>query len=197
MKRIPILATAIVAAAVLLMISLGLWQLQRAQWKDRLLARYHANASLSPTAFPAVPRPDDALLFRRATGLCLEPTAWSARAGHNRAGENGWRHLALCRTGAEGPGMLVDLGWSTRSDPPKGYRGGPVTGMIGPDKAHLFLLVADQAAPGLEPSAPPSMTDVPNDHRSYAIQWFSFAAIALVIYGLAVRQKLARGQADG
>jgi surfeit locus 1 family protein len=35
---------------------------------------------------------------------------------------------------------------------------------------------------------------VPNNHRSYAVQWFLFAAAALIIYLLAVRGKL-RGAA--
>ena len=31
---------------------------------------------------------------------------------------------------------------------------------------------------------------IPNNHRCYAVQWFVFAAIALVIYGLALRKRL-------
>jgi surfeit locus 1 family protein len=31
---------------------------------------------------------------------------------------------------------------------------------------------------------------IPNNHRSYAVQWFAFALIALIIYGLAVRKRL-------
>jgi cytochrome oxidase assembly protein ShyY1 len=51
-------------------------------------------------------------------------------------------------------------------------------------------LVAASAPPGLEPSAAPSVSAIPNNHRSYALQWFAFALIALVIYGLAVRKRL-------
>jgi cytochrome oxidase assembly protein ShyY1 len=51
-------------------------------------------------------------------------------------------------------------------------------------------LVAASAPPGLEPSAPPSLSTIPNNHRSYAAQWFAFALTALVIYGLAVRKRL-------
>ena len=50
-------------------------------------------------------------------------------------------------------------------------------------------LVADRAPPGLEPSARPSLAAISNNHRMYAIQWFVFACIALVIYALAVRAK--------
>ena len=38
-RRIPLLPTLAVAAAVLVMIWLGVWQLQRANWKAELLDR--------------------------------------------------------------------------------------------------------------------------------------------------------------
>ncbi len=190
MKRLPLLATLVVAIAVAMMIGLGIWQLGRAEWKEGLIARYTANASRPPVAFPVVPMPDDRLLYRRATGFCLEVRDWSARSGHNLAGDSGWRHIALCRAGgAEGPGMAVDLGWSTDSKPPVGYRGGEVTGVIDRDRDRVYLLVADRAAPGLQPSARPSPASLPNNHRAYAVQWFLFALIAIVIYLLALRRR--------
>lgn len=190
MKRLPVIPTVLVAAAVAVMIGLGIWQLQRAQWKETLLARYQSNNGLPPVAFPKVPTPADReLLFRRAAGYCLKPMSWSARSGRNRAGEAGWRHIALCGGGAEGPGMAVDLGWSNRGDTPKGYIGGPVSGVIGPDRDHILLLVADVAAPGLRPSARPSLDDIPNNHFAYAVQWFLFAGLAVVIYLLALRRR--------
>jgi cytochrome oxidase assembly protein ShyY1 len=191
MKRVPIIPSLIVAAAVVAMIGLGVWQLHRAQWKKDLLALYQANAVLPPVSFPAVPTPaDERLLFRRATGHCLEPASWTVRAGRNRAGESGWSHIALCRTGAEGPGIAVDLGWSREDQPPRGYRGGLVSGVIGSDRKHILLLVADQPAPGLQPSQPPSIADIPNNHMAYAVQWFLFAATALVVYVIALRRRL-------
>jgi cytochrome oxidase assembly protein ShyY1 len=195
MKRLPFIPTILVAAAVAMMIGLGIWQLHRAQWKEELLRRYEANSHLPPVAFPKVPVPaDEALLFRPASGFCLQPKNWSARAGRNRAGESGWRHIALCGSGAEGPGMAVDMGWSNNGDVPKGYRGGPVSGVIGSDRDHLLLLVSDVPAPGLQASAPPSLDDIPNNHRGYAVQWFLFAAVAVLIYALALRR---RGQSGG
>jgi len=191
MRRLPLIPTVLVAAAVAVMIGLGIWQLYRAQWKQDLLARYEANSRLPPIAFPKVPTPaDEQLLFRRASGYCLQATGWIARSGRNRADQPGWRHIALCRTGAEGPGMAVDLGWSNKGDSPVGYRGGPVSGVIGPDRKHILLLVADQAAPGLQPSAKPFLDEIPNNHRAYAVQWFLFAGIAVVIYALALRRRL-------
>lgn len=189
MKRLPIIPTLVVGLAVAAMVGLGIWQLRRAEWKEGLIARYEAAAGLPPVAWPRVPPADGSLLFRRANGLCLEVTGWTARAGQNRAGASGWRHIAACRTGAEGPGMRVDMGWSNDSAAPKGWRGGPVSGVIERDRDHIILLVSDVAAPGLEPSARPSVANIPNNHRAYAVQWFLFAGVALVIYVLAVRRR--------
>ena len=52
------------------------------------------------------------------------------------------------------------------------------------------MRIADQAAAGLRPSARPSPDTVPNNHVSYAVQWFLFAAAAVIIYTLAVRKRL-------
>jgi cytochrome oxidase assembly protein ShyY1 len=190
MRRVPVLATLVVGLAIAAMIALGVWQLRRAEWKEGLLARYAAAGNLPPVAWPAVPPVDGSLLFRQASGYCLEVTGWTARAGQNRAGAPGWRHIAACRTGgAEGPGMQVDMGWSNDPAAPKGWGGGPVGGVIDADRDHVILLVSDNAAPGLQPSARPSPENIPNNHRAYAIQWFLFALVAAAIYALALRRR--------
>jgi cytochrome oxidase assembly protein ShyY1 len=186
--KIPVVPTAIVAAAVAVMIGLGVWQLQRAQWKDALLVRYSQAAGLPPIAWPTMPPKGDLPLYRRATGFCLEVVSWRAVAGRNRDDQPGWSHIAACRTGAEGPGMQADVGWSRSSDPPQ-WRGGPIEGVIAPDSKHGMRLVAATPAPGLAASAPPSPEAVPNNHLAYAIQWFIFAGIAALIYGLALRRR--------
>jgi cytochrome oxidase assembly protein ShyY1 len=61
--------------------------------------------------------------------------------------------------------------------------------MIAPDRDHLMRLVAATPPPGLQPSALPSTAAISNNHRLYAVQWFLFAAIALVIYVLALRKR--------
>ncbi|MGE5561856.1 MAG: SURF1 family protein [Bacillota bacterium] len=189
-RRLPVIPTIIVAAAVALMIGLGVWQLQRAKWKESLLAQYAAAQKLPPIAWPTMPLKSDQLpLFRHATGVCLRPVAKHAMAGENLRGEPGYVQVVDCATGAEGPGMSVEVGWSKDPNAKFNWPGGPVSGIIAPDRRNGMRLVAATAPPGLEPSAPPSTDTIPNNHRSYAVQWFSFAAIALIIYGLALRRK--------
>ena len=193
-RRLPILPTIIVVAAVAMMIGLGVWQIRRAHWKEGLLARYARAEQLPPITWPTAPLGDDQLpLFRHATGVCLKPLSQRSVAGENRGGEPGYVHILDCSTGAEGPGMAVEVGWSKDPNAKVNWSGGLVSGIIAPDRHARMRLVAASAPPGLEPSAAPSVSGIPNNHRMYAAQWFAFALIALVIYGLAVRKRLKQG----
>jgi surfeit locus 1 family protein len=190
-RRLPIIPSIVVAAAVALTIGLGVWQIRRAQWKEGLLAQYAQAQKLPPIVWPTIPLKQDQLpLFRHATGVCLRPVGQRAVAGENRAGEPGYVHIVDCSTGAEGPGMSVEVGWSKDPNAKVNWPGGPVSGIIAPDRRSAIRLVAGSAPPGLDPSALPSLSAIPNNHRFYALQWFAFAAIALVIYALAVRKRM-------
>jgi len=203
MKRaIPVVPTIIVLLAALLMVRLGVWQIHRLHEKEALLARYAANQAKPPLPFVALfPVTDDAL-YRRTSVTCLDATHWRAQAGRSADGNPGWRHIAACRTGAEGPGVLVDMGISGDSQAPA-WKGGPVKGRLTwalgtqPFLMNLFvtpppptpMIVSDVAAPGLKPTAQPNPADIPNNHLSYAVQWFLFAGVALIIYGVALWQR--------
>lgn len=191
-RRLPLIPTLVVAGAVALMMGLGIWQLQRAKVKDALIARYAQSENLPPIAWPNMPMPDSQMpLFRHATGVCLRSVGKRAVAGENVRGEPGYVHIIDCATGAEGPGMSVAVGWSKDPNAKVNWSGGPVSGVIAPDRRTRMRLVAATPPPGLEAGAPPSLSSISNNHRSYAVQWFSFAAIALIIYALAVRKRLA------
>lgn len=201
-RRVPIVPTILVIAAALLMMRLGVWQLHRLHEKEALLARYSANIGRPPIAFPTLHPATDDMLYRRSSGLCREPVSWQVEAGRSRAGATGWRHIALCRTGAAGPGLAVDMGVSQSPAAPA-WRGGQVHGRItwrpssrpliarlfAPPPAPAPMIVSDIAAPGLEPTAPPDPSAIPNNHLSYAVQWFIFAALALIVYALALRRR--------
>ena len=194
LRRLPIVPTIVVVASVALMIALGVWQLQRAKWKEGLLARYASAEAQAPIIYPTVPLRDDQLpLFRHATGMCLKPIGQRAVAGENRMGEPGYAHIVDCSTGAEGPGMSVELGWSQNPNAKVNWSGGVVSGIVVPDRRSRIRLVAGSAPSGLEPSKTPDVSTAsavtPSGHRGYAATWFSLAAVALAIYGLAVRKR--------
>ena len=205
-RRWPLVPTILVLAAVAIMIALGVWQLQRKAEKEELIALYQRNMAMSATvAYPDLPPVPDALLYRKSSVVCLEPVRWDPRSGSDSKGRAGFRMIADCRTGAEGPGVLVDVGITDDFTPPK-WSGGTVAGTIvpGPEQPTLIermmgkasparaMLIADNPLPGLRASAVPSAADTPNNHLAYAGQWFLFAIAALVIYMLAVRRRLQR-----
>ena len=196
-RKLPLVPTILVALAVAAMIGLGVWQLERRSEKEALLARYAAAASLPPIGWPSVPPKEPLPLFRSATGNCLSVVGFRTAAGQNRNGEPGYLVIADCRTGAEGPGLSVELGWSKDPNAGRAFNGGLVSGVIVPDKLSRMRLVAASAGPGLTTSAPPSPAIIPNNHLSYAIQWFLFAGIAVTIYLLALRQRWRKEGANG
>jgi surfeit locus 1 family protein len=203
--RWPVIPTLLVAAAVLTMIGLGVWQLQRKGEKEAMIALHQRNIALSAeVAFPELGPVDAALYFRRSTVICLEPISFSPRAGQDGRGQSTYRTIVDCRTGAEGPGVLIAVG--THADPARkpAWMGGTVQGVIvpGPDQPSLLdrlagravparaLLVADPPVPGWGSNARPAPDQQPNNHLAYAVQWFVFAAAAAGIYVLALRKRL-------
>ena len=192
-RRLPIIPTLVVVAAALTMIALGVWQLQRAEQKKALLARYAAAQGLPPIAYPTVPLAEPLPLFRHATGVCLRPVGKREVAGENAAGETGYAHIVDCATGAEGPGMSVEVGWSKDPNATWSWNGGPVSGIIVPDRRSRLRLVAATAPPGLQPSKVPEVSSAspvsPSGHYGYAATWFSLAVVALVIYALALGKR--------
>ena len=202
-NKLPLWPTLVVALAIAVMIGLGIWQLQRRGEKEDLIARYAAASRLPPMAFPTTPVPIEKILFRRATGFCLKVTGWRMEGGRSTSGTSGYRHIAECSTGAEGPGLRADMGVAADPDARPVWQGGEVTGVIWtvPDHSSVLsrmvgrsapaepMLVSERPAPGLQPSQPPAPADVSNNHLYYALQWFFFAAAAAVIYTLALRRR--------
>jgi cytochrome oxidase assembly protein ShyY1 len=195
-RKLPLIPTILVGLAVAVMIGLGVWQLDRRAEKEALLATYRAAEGKPPISWPVVPPKEPLPLFRHATANCLQVVGFRTSAGQNQKGEPGYLIIADCRSGAEGPGVAVELGWSKNPNAGKAYRGGLVSGVVVPDRISRMRLAAATAGPGLMASAPPSPDIIPNNHLSYAVQWFLFAAIALVIYWLALRQRLKRQDAE-
>jgi cytochrome oxidase assembly protein ShyY1 len=52
-----------------------------------------------------------------------------------------------------------------------------------------MIVPAAALAPGLSPSRAPDPSSVPDNHLAYAVQWFAFAAMAIVIYAFALRRR--------
>lgn len=189
-RRLPIIPTLIVLIAVAIMLRLGFWQLDRMHQKEALLARYAAAQAMSANVpWPRNAAERELALYRHSELGCKQVKGMAAIAGRSAKGASGWAHVADC-TIAEGGSAKVVIGWS-RDPAPRIWQGGEVAGFIAPGGMDGVRLVASPPLAGLDASATPDPRDIPNNHLSYAVQWFLFAGVALIIYALAVRKRLA------
>lgn len=192
LKQLPMFSTLIVLVAVGIMIRLGLWQLDRLHEKEALLARYASAGKVSAdVAWPKNAADAEAQFYRRSTVNCIQVTTLSTIAGQNAAGQSGLAQTAECVLAGGGTARIV-LGWSSAPERPA-WSGGRVTGVIAPGPR----LVADPPLAGLQANKLPNPSGIPNNHLAYAVQWFLFAGVALVIYVLAVRKRLAASAPRG
>ena len=189
MKRFPWIATLVVLAAVGLMLRLGYWQMERLHQKEAMIAHYMAaqgDQSVHEFGKNAIP-------FNRVRLTCLNGSNPMTISGRNAVGRAGWAHLASCDVLGGGRAEII-LGWSSGPGAVV-WAGGPVTG-VWVDRGKPVTpnaparIVADPPLAGLEANARPDPRDLPNNHLSYAVQWFLFAATALLIYAIALRRRL-------
>lgn len=207
MKRIPILPTLLVLLAMGVMVRLGFWQIDRMQQKEALLVQYAA-ADQQPVLKYDGTLNDRKMLFRRVEGSCHKVEGGGMVAGRNAKGEAGWAHAVNCFAiapappgeavidGYSGSEALVVIGWS-REPREVQWSGGSYAGTVAPGAGNTVRIIADPPLAGLEANARPDPANVPNNHWSYAVQWFLFALTALTIYGLALRKRLAAPPAAG
>jgi cytochrome oxidase assembly protein ShyY1 len=205
----PRVAILVIAAAVAaLCVRLGFWQLDRLQERRASNDRIRAGLAAAPVVLDEAPGSDAAL--RRASAIGTydvdREVVLFGRALEGRSGD----HLLTPLRLSDGSALLVDRGWvptGTRSPAPEGeveVRGFllppdsvgeavPVSGRVtdvDPDgigrtlsyelaPVYLLLQVQRPPADGLPIPAPlPELSEGP--HLSYAIQWFSFAAVAVI-----------------
>jgi surfeit locus 1 family protein len=203
MRRPSLLALFVLTLALAAMIGLGIWQLHRRAWKEEMLARFGvAERIVDPLVVTGAVLPDGAA-YRRVLWDCPEASADQVVGGRNGQGRSGWAHVVLCthRLGTAVTIVPVVIGWSYAVTPVQWAGGqlrgvavpGPKSGVVLPPNVHDVALdwhiVADPPLAGLVANARPDPRDIPNNHLSYAVQWFAFAFTALVIFVLALRRR--------
>lgn len=212
MRRILIpLIFGLAGAAVL--ISLGVWQVQRLAWKEGILAEIETRIAADPVALPDVLSPEtDQYLPVTFTGR-LGPPPLRVLVSRKQVGA-GYRLVTTLSSDERT--VLVDLGFIKVDRPIPAFGDTPVTvtgNLNWPDDrnsstpendvvgnvwfardidkmaerlgAEPVLLIA-RSTSETDPAATPLPVDtgaIPNDHLSYAITWFSLAAIWLMMTG--------------
>ena len=216
----PGLAT-LVALAIL--IALGVWQLQRREWKLGILAQIdHAEAS-APIPLPADPQPFTKVVAEGRLRGDVH-ALYGADVRDTPAGPVMGAQLIepLDRPGQAT--VLVDRGWV-----PDGKLGEPggnqVVGYVrAPDRPGTFsatddlaarhfytldpakigaalglprvapfTLVAMGGAPDALPQPATALPRPPNDHLNYALTWFALAVSLVAVFGAYCRKALRSG----
>jgi surfeit locus 1 family protein len=208
-----------------LLMGLGIWQLERASWKQGLVDMHEGQGRLSPIAFDTVGDDND-LQYRRvfARGyydmerqLLLDNRTYNGHAGYHVLTplkladsdrvvlvNRGWVPVGSSRAvlpeipGTRGE-VLVDA--IIKLPPVKFFRLGEADEqnatwpkvvqqlqleslgeMLGVKLEPLILLLDKQDEFGFIRDWKPVYGVTPDKHRAYAVQWFTLAAVLLMIY---------------
>lgn len=203
MRRLPVLPSLIIFLMTAFLAGLGIWQLQRADWKQQLItaaAQAPQLPMLEPADYVAAMTGRLSVQYRRAELICrpglVKP--YDLKGGSSAGGQGGFLVLVSCRPDQSlAPDIVAVAGWTRRPD----AAALPLTvdtmftGLIierpygdAPNRPQ-FMLIPDTAVPPLSRSRLPTPGDLPDNHLAYAGQWFGLAAVLLVIYGLWLRRR--------
>ncbi len=200
----------VTGAAIL--VSLGVWQIERLAWKNAMLADIDARIAAEPGALPQSPGPvTDRFAPVRVEGTFL-PGELHVLVSVKRVGP-GYRVISPFQT-AQGRRILIDRGFvpaEAKNDPRELGAATVIGNLHWPDETDSFtpetdlatntwfardvgrmamaldtepllLIASSQTDPGVTP-LPVDSTGIPNDHLEYAITWFSLAAVWVAMTG--------------
>ena len=210
---VPAITTVVMLA---ILIALGVWQLQRRQWKLGILAQIdHAEAA------PPAPLGPNPLPFTKVSVAgTLRQDVHALYGVDVRLDKQGAQLIQPLERPGQDP-ILVDRGWVPEGQTQFPPKPGPVTGYVRlPDKQAMFTPDDDLAARhfytldpakigaalGLPHVAPFTLIELgtgdglpetatalprpPNDHLNYALTWFGLAFSLVVVFGFAARKVL-------
>ena len=200
-------------AGVAILVSLGIWQVNRLAWKEGVLARIEAKIAADPVALPDAPQDEaDKYLPVQIAGQFGEGIL-RVLVSQKRVGA-GYRIISPFRTGDRT--ILIDRGFiktdAQLTPPPPGqvtltgnlhwpddrnsstpendiaantWFARDIAAMAEVLQTEPTLVVARELSP-TDPGMTPLPVDtsgIPNDHLEYAITWFSLAAIWAAMTG--------------
>jgi len=218
LKRGALAAAIFGLAGTAILIGLGVWQLQRLEWKEALIAGLEARLAAAPVPLPAKPDPQADAFLRVVVKGTVGGTELHLLTSLPPQGP-GFRVIAPLED-AVGRRVLVDLGYvpEAQKAAPRPPASGTVTGTLyWPEEVDRFtpppdtganiwfardlpamaaalgaeplLIVAESHPMGASPQALPLGVNMPNDHLQYAITWFTLALAWAVMSGMLVRRE--------
>lgn len=211
MRLILPLIFGLLGAAVL--VGLGVWQMQRLEWKEAILADIDARITAAPVALPAAPDAQaDRYLPVTVNGQVQDP-AIRVLVSQKQVGA-GYRIIRPVQVGERR--IMVDLGFLPIQSPTPTAPADPVTvegNLHWPDEIDSYTPAPDLGAdiwfardlplmadhldtePVLVVARSTSLPDspltplpldtsgIPNDHLGYAVTWFGLAIVWVVMTG--------------
>ena len=210
-----ILAAALLVAGFAVFVGLGIWQLQRLEWKEGILAEIEAQIGAAPVALPAAPD-RDADKYRPVTVIgSFEPKELLVLVSSRDYGA-GFRAISPFVT-ADGRRILVDRGFlrTEARDSARSFGAAEITGNLHwPDERTgatpaddvagnwwyardvdkmaaelgtepVLVIAQSRTDPGVLPM-PVTTEGIRNKHFEYAMTWFLFAATWVVMTGFAL-----------
>ena len=197
----------------MVLVGLGVWQMQRLDWKETILADIDARITAAPVALPDTPDPQaDRYLPVTVTGQLHDP-AIRVLVSQKQVGA-GYRIIRPLEV--DGRRIMVDLGFLPIQSPTPAVGRDPVTvqgNLHWPDEVDNYTPAPDigadiwfardlprmaehlDTAPilvvarttSLPESAltplPVDTSGIPNDHLGYAVTWFGLAIVWVVMTG--------------
>ena len=194
-----------------ILVGLGVWQLQRLDWKTAQLAEIESKISAASVALPAeVTAQSDKYLPVTVTGRLLAPEALVLTSMEDAGA--GYRVIAAMEVTGGSRKIMVDLGFVSETNREFSRPTGPiaVTGnlhwpeevdgftpepellrkvwfardvermanVLGTEQVLVVARSVDPAIAAITP-LPVDTGNIANDHLTYAITWFSLAAVWL------------------
>ena len=204
MQRREVTLGVVAAVVVALCVAAGVWQLGRLEQRRARNARLAARLALPPLEIRAGIGPDSAHQRRVVARGVYEFAAERAWPGRSFEGTPGVALITPLRL-ADGSAVLVDRGWVPSPDAfhvdhgayreperariegiafvaPRGRGDVETTGFL-----PFIVQLATPESQGLPRRWPPPVLSN-GPHLSYAIQWFSFAVIALAGTAVLIRK---------
>lgn len=197
------------------LVELGAWQVRRLAWKQQILAEIEARIAADPAPLPARPDPErDRFLPVRLSGQ-MQPEALLVLVSTRERGpgyrvispfvtQDGRKVLvdrgfipteARDRTFAAGPMQVVgNLHWPDERDrftPEDDIAGNTwfardvnkMARVLGTEP--VLVVARTPTDPAIQP-LPVTTEGIPNNHLQYAVTWFAFAAIWVVMTAVAL-----------
>lgn len=228
--KVPIVAGIITLLAVVVMVKLGFWQLDRAAEKQALFDDYQQSASDSMTSLAnlnTLKRQPQRFERIQASGH-FDPQRYFLIDNKISDGVPGYHVIGLLKLSDHSSYLAVNLGWlkapRLRSELPEvklPSQAVKVTGLVQLPQENVFISNEQEQAVGIWPQRVPEFIPKqvaenyqiplqpfvvllaeqqsfgykrqwqpnvmpPEKHHGYALQWFSLAMAALVIFGFAV-----------